>query len=842
MAKSQKGKAGTEPLGRYRAKRDFARTPEPLRSEDSERGDLFVVHKHAASQLHYDLRLEMGGVLLSWAVPRGPSLDPKVKRMAVFVEDHPVSYTEFEGNIPKGQYGGGAMMIWDRGTWVPMGDPLVGLENGEIKFRLAGEKLKGGWTLVRLKPKPGEKADGWLLIKERDIFVQPAAEGDITEDAPDSVATGRSIEQIADAARPKTQRRRKKKVSAASIAGAKPGDMPDVPKPQLATLTATPPDGGDWLHEIKFDGYRTLCRLDSGNARMFTRNGYDWTDRYGPIAEELSALPCTQAIIDGELCVQDMTGATSFSALQEALADGATDRMVYLAFDILYLDGHDLTKAPLRERKAALSALLDWIVSGSSAVQYSEHTEGNGPAFFAQAEQLGLEGIISKKPDAAYGAGRTKSWLKTKCVSAGEFVIVGYTESEAAGGLASLLVAEPGDGGLVYVGKVGTGFSARDAARLRGRFSAIREDKPAVDIPDDGETKGALWVAPKLRAAVEYRKRTAAGNLRAASYKGLREGAAKSQQQAGPKRPARHVSDADLASVWITNPQRVMFGKGGPTKLDLALYYAQVGDWMLPELINRPVTLVRCPTGKVEDTFYQRHALEGMPAEVKSIGLREEGKRDRADYIYIDGAKGLLGLAQFGVIEFHPWGCRVDKQERPDRMIFDLDPDQALDWRAVVDAAFEVRDELERIGLAAFVRTTGGKGLHVVSPIERHSTWPAVKAFTLGFVTHLAKIAPARYTANPKTAARRGKIYLDYLRNTRSATAVGSYSLRARPGAPVATPLTWAELRDIEDPADFSYATVPARLAGLAGDPWDGIDGAAQRLTREMERKLGIHK
>ena len=573
-----------------------------------------------------------------------------------------------------------------------------------------------------------------------------------------------------------------------------------------------------------------------------TRTGQDWTDRYGLLAKAFAALPCKAALIDGELVVQDERGIASFAALQDALAEGRTHELICFAFDLLHLDGYDLTAVPLVERKRALGALLEPVISPSTALQFSEHVRGNGRAFFEQASRLGLEGVISKRADAPYQQTRTKSWLKIKSRLSEEFPIVGYNPSEVAGGIGALLLAAAEDGGLRYVGRVGTGFSMGEMKRLHGRLDALRTRQAPVALPPEEKRKGIVWVRPALIAEVEYGNRTADGILRHAVYKGLRADKAEEAPTPAPAPPPkverkRYVTDADLAQVWVTNPDRVMFGAGGPSKLELALYYARVGDWMLPELIRRPVSLVRCPLGQTEDCFFQRHARPGMPEAIRTIALTEEGSKEKADYLYIEDAKGLLSLAQFGTIEFHSWGCRVDQPERPDRLVFDLDPDESLPWREVAAAAFEVKDALAAMGLVPFLKTTGGKGLHVVVPIQRRRSWDEVARFCEGFARQMAAGAPSRFTANMAKVQRRGRIYLDYLRNQRSATAVAAYSLRARPGAPASTPLAWEELGQLDDPADLNYASVPERLATGLVDPWAGIEQSARALPKGMERK-----
>ncbi len=852
MARSRTQEPGERvvSLERYRAKRDFARTPEPdarARADQAEaEGRLFCVQQHAARRMHWDLRLQLGDALKSWAVPQGPSLDPKVRRLAVHVEDHPLDYARFEGRIPKGQYGAGEVIVWDIGSWVPMGDPEEGYRKGTLKFRLVGQKLQGGWTLVRLKGREGDRGDNWLLIKERDPFARPESEGNVCEERPESVLSGQTVETVEAEAEPESEpapKAKPRRLRPGALPGATKAPLGEVPRPQLASPVAAPPPGEDWLHEIKFDGYRTLARIEQGEVRFITRSGHDWTDRYGLLAEPFGALACRQAMIDGEIVVQDEEGLSSFAALQDALATGETHKLTFFAFDLLYLDGYDLAEVPLIRRKETLRACLDPAVGPSSALQISEHVQGQGRAFFEHASEMGLEGVISKKADAPYRSGRTRTWLKAKCVRSDEFLIVGYTESEAAGGLAALLMADADDHGLRYVGRVGTGYSAAEAQRLRTRLQPLQRKTPPVPIPAT-ERRGARFVQPALLAEVRYMNRTADGILRHAVYKGLREDKAPAETRADPA-PAptprrRLVTDEDLASIWVTNPDRRMFTADGPTKLELAVYYARVGDWMLPEIMNRPISLVRCPLGKREDCFFQRHAMPGMPEVVKTVWLREENAKKKGEYLYIDNARGLLSLPQFGAVELHAWGCRVDKPERPDRMVLDLDPDESLRWSEVRDAAEQIRVALEELELVPFLKTTGGKGLHVVVPLARRQGWDEVLEFSQTFAAMMAKRAPARFVTTMAKRHRRGRIFLDYLRNARSATAVAAYSLRARPGVPVSTPLHWHELSKIDDPADLNYATVPERLGADFVDPWAEIDAAARALTKEMERRLGL--
>jgi bifunctional non-homologous end joining protein LigD len=845
-------------LDRYRAKRDFALTPEPDASATADaaeaEGRLFCIQQHAARRMHWDLRLQMGEALKSWAVPQGPSLDPKVRRLAVHVEDHPLDYARFEGVIPKGQYGAGQVIVWDLGRWVPMGDPEEGYAKGNLKFRLIGEKLKGGFALVRIKG-DREKGDNWLLIKERDVEARPQAELDICRERPESVISGRKVGElgegdpvwsseegglVAPAAEPKAP---PKPIRLASLPGAKRAPLPaKPPRPQLASPVEAPPDGEEWLHEIKLDGYRTLARIEKGEVRLFTRSGHDWTDRYGGLAGEFADLPCKAALIDGEIVVQDEDGRTSFSALQDALATGKTEGLLFFAFDLLHQDGVDLAEVPLLQRKEALQSLIAPAIGPTTALQFSEHLRGQGPAFFARAGDMGLEGVISKRVECPYRSGRTRTWVKAKCVLRDEFVIVGFARSEAAGGLGALLVAEAGDDGLRYAGRVGTGFSAAEAKRLLSRLEPLARKTAPVKIPAEDRRKDVAFVRPALLAEVRYMTRTGDGLLRHAVYQGLREDKADaSPEPAVPPTPRKRlIGDAELAGIWVTNPERRMISPDGPTKLELALYYARVGDWMLPQILKRPISLIRCPSGKAEDCFFQRHAMPGMPDTVKTIALAEKGKKERAAYLWLEDAAGYLALPQFGAVEIHAWGCRVDKPERPDRLVFDLDPDEGLPWRAVVEAAGEVRAALQELGLVPFLKTTGGKGLHVVVPIERRRPWGEVEAFCKAFATSLATRSPQRFTATMAKRQRRGRIYLDWVRNTRGATAVAAYSLRARPGLAVSTPLSWQELSELDDPRELSFATVPARLEGGAADPWATIDDAARSLTKEMQHALGI--
>jgi bifunctional non-homologous end joining protein LigD len=805
-------------LNKYRGKRDFSKTTEPAGGAVASGSTRFVVHKHSATADHYDLRLEHDGVLLSWAVPRGPSLNPADKRLAVHTEDHPIEYIDFEGVIPEGEYGGGPMIVWDTGDWAPMEDVDAGLRKGGFKFRLWGEKLKGGWMLTKLKGRPGDNdKENWLLFKEHDPAVD--TETDILAERPESVKSGLTTEQLLEAAKPKPVRA----IKAASVTGAVKAPPPEQVEPQLAASATEPPQetkASHWLHEIKFDGYRTIAHVIDGKVKLITRSGIDWTKRYGDLPKEFAKLPVKQAIIDGEIVVLDEKGISRFSALQDALSEGAGSKLHFYAFDLLYLDGYDLRGAELTDRKQLLSQLLGGHISGRSAIQLSDHVEGDGEALYEQASALGLEGIVSKRTNATYQSGRTSTWVKVKAKPVGDFVIAGYTVSAAAEGLASLALAEFVDGELEYRGKCGTGFDAAMVAQLQRRLEPLQD--PALAL--EGAPRDIIWVQPVLRCKVHYANKTSDNLLRHSVFKGLIE--TELTASAAPRQ--RLITDADLASISITNPERRLFGKSGPTKLDIAVYYAAVGDFMLPHLFNRPVSLFRCPTGLSKDCFFQRHAFKGMP---KSINVFETQNSDEEDktYLTIEDAKGYLALAQFGVVEFHAWGSHLTHLDKPDRVTFDLDPGEGIEFREVVEAAVHLRGELEAFGLVPFVKTSGGKGLHLVVPIEPKQTWKQVHAVTGEMAATMAKTAPDTFVTTIGAQNRKRRILIDIHRNARSATAVSPYSLRARTNMPASTPLDWRDLESIDAPVDLNYSTLPGLLT-TSGDPWAEINLSARPL------------
>jgi DNA ligase D len=800
----------------YRRKRDFSRTGEPYGGEDAG-AFRFVVHKHHSSADHYDLRLELDGVLKSWAVPMGPSLNPADKRLAVSTEDHPVDYIDFEGVIPAGEYGGGPMIVWDTGSWAPMGDPQADIAKGAFKFRLAGQKLNGGWMLTRLKGRPQDKDKvNWLLFKEHDQAMDTTT--DILTARPESVKSGRRIEELVQPSPARKPRRRP--LAPGKLEGAQQTPMPQKLAPQLAKPASAPPPTTSnmrWLHEIKFDGYRTFARLEAGEARLITRGGLDWTRRYGDLPQAFATLPCSQAIIDGEIVVLDSTGVSRFDLLQAQLSESRPRTLDFYAFDLIYLDGWDLRAVALKDRKALLAKLLG---GANRALQFSDHVADKGDALFERAIDIGLEGIVSKRADSRYTGNRSDMWLKIKAPKIGHFVIAGYTPSPRAGGIGAIAAAEWVGEDLVYRGKVGTGFDAAGMATLLERLVAL-------EIGDrlEGAPREVVAVKPVLNARIQYASITSDGMLRHAVFRGLHETNLSSR---APAPRTRFVTDADLAGVWVTNPTRRLFGKSGPTKLDIAVYYAAIGDFMLPHLLGRPVSLFRCPTGKSTDCFFQRHPFTGMPATLQNVQTtNSEGEKQT--FIAVTDVKAYLALAQFGAVEFHAWGTHLDHLDKPDRIVFDLDPGEGVAWRDVVNAAVHLRSELEAMGLVPFVKTSGGKGVHIVVPTTKKLGWKQAHAASARIAVELAATGPDTFVTVMGAQNRKQRIFIDYHRNARSATAVAAYSLRARTHLPVSTPIEWRDLESIDSPSDLNYSTLPG-LVTMSGDPWAAINESSRDL------------
>jgi bifunctional non-homologous end joining protein LigD len=820
-------------LDEYRRRRDFDRTPEPEPVEAPGRGGplpRFVVQKHGARRLHYDLRLEHDGVLWSWAVTRGPSLSPAEKRLAVRTEDHPLGYADFEGLIPPGQYGAGPVLLWDRGHWHPVGDPQAGERKGHLEFVLDGERLKGRWHLVRMARRAREKAETWLLIKARDEAARPPDAPDILDEAQTSVASGRRLEEIAEGAAPR--RRRSARIRAGGGAAGHPGFV----KPALATLRDAAPAGSRWLHEIKFDGYRLQAHLAGAAVRLLTRSGHDWTERFGPrLAGALAGLDA-HAIIDGEAVVEDANGVSDFGALQEALAESRTDRIAFYAFDLLWCEGRDLRPLPLVERKAELERLL---AGAPEPVRFSESFEEEGEVLLRHACRLSLEGVVSKRRDDPYRSGRTTSWIKSKCLNRQEFVILGYMPSAADGrAVGALLLGQNGPGGLEVAGRVGTGFTRRAARDLVDRLEPIRRAEPATCTPLDARTRREIrFVEPVLVAEVEFLSRTRDGTLRHASFRGLREDKPAAEVVAEERAAAAGAGAAAAADPAprppdfprLTHADRVYWPEAGITKEALADHYLAVWRLMAPHLVRRPLALLRCPRGHEAPCFFQKHAWRGMSRQIlRLVDPLDEG--DDPSMIAIETLSGLGALVQSGALEIHTWQASADDLERPDQIVMDLDPGEGVTAEALVAAVFEVRDRLGEAGLRSFLKTTGGKGFHIIAPLEPGAGWESVKDFARAIAEAMAADSPDRYVATISKAKRRGRILVDYLRNGRGATAVAPYSSRARAGAPVSMPLAWEELDTTLAPDRFTIANTPARLASLGADPWADFRRAAAPL------------
>ena len=785
-------------LDAYEKKRDFDVTPEPRAELVEAGGDRlsFVVQKHDASRLHYDFRLEWNGVLLSWAVTKGPSDDPSEKRLSVRTEDHPVSYGGFEGTIPEEEYGGGTVMLWDSGWWEPLHDPGEGLKKGKLHFRLHGARMKGGWALVRMKT-DGDKRENWLLIKERDDFAGRSADA-LTNKHRTSVTTGRGMRAIAH-----------------DHANHNPADhdkkRPRFRKVQLATLKDAPPEGADWQHEAKFDGYRCVIAVGKGGVRLYSRNGKDWSDRFGALCDAVAALDCGSALIDGEVIAGG--GGGDFSTLQKALKLG--DPLTFYAFDCLVRDGDDLTDKPLSDRRAALEDLFEGLAP-RGPLRLSPVIEGEGRAALKAMCDAGGEGIVSKRLDAPYRGGRGRAWIKSKCIRRAEFVVAGWSPSDKAGRPFSSLILGSYEGGdLVYRGRVGAGFDEEDLESLHAALKPLARKTPPFDGDLPAEAKGARWVTPKLVVEAEYTEFTSEGRIRHGVYQGLRED--KEADEVSAKAEAETETREEdggareIGGVRVSSTGREVYPEAGLTKGDVAEYCAQVAERMLDHAGDRPLSLLRCPDGISGECFFQKHAGKGFPDGVKSMPI-EEKDGETADYIYVSSPEGLIGAAQMGTLEFHIWGAARDRIERPDRMVFDLDPDEGLDFADVKSAAQEVREGLVAYGLESVPMVTGGKGVHVIVPLRRISGWDTVKYFARTLARILADRAPDRYTATMSKSKREGRVFIDWLRNERGATAIAPYSLRARPGAAIAVPVTWKELDALDRPDGFHIGDIADRL------------------------------
>ncbi|HEY4135134.1 MAG TPA: DNA ligase D [Alphaproteobacteria bacterium] len=804
-------------LRTYRKKRDFTKTQEPSGGPRAakDKDAHFVVHKHDASHLHFDLRLEMNGVLKSWAVPKGPSLDPADKRLAVEVEDHPLEYGGFEGSIPKGQYGGGTVQLWDRGPLHYEGDvaPSTALKKGDLKFTVDGEHMRGSWALVRMVRR-NEKRNNWLLIKHKDAYAKTGKAADIAS-IDESVKSGRSMAEIAgDKPAKKSAKAKKaapKKQAVKKAAAKKLPRKAAFIKPQLATLAEHPPGTGDWIHEVKFDGYRVQCQVRDGEAVCYSRKGLDWTHRFSEIAEDCSGLG--DCILDGEVVALNARGETDFSALQAALSEEKTDKLVYYVFDLLAEGGGDLRELPLSERKARLEALLD---GAPNRIRYVSHFDEAGEAVLKSACRMAFEGVVSKRAEASYQSGRNASWLKTKCRGREEFVVGGYWPGSSGKGIGALLVGLPQGKSFAYKGRVGTGYNQAVVSKLLPQLRKLKVKASPFEGTQPASLKGLIWVKPQLVAEVEYAGWTADGILRQAAFKGLRDD--KSAAEVGQDRARKVVASGKAGAVVLTNPDKKLWPDDGVTKADLAAYFRAVGPALLRFIQGRPISILRIPDGIGAQQIFQRHRMGGMSALIEDVKLSKE----RQPYLMVNRVEGLEALAQLGTAELHAWGATADDIERPDQFTIDLDPDPAVSFADLKKATLEVRDHLESLGFAAYLKLTGGKGLHVVTPLEPAADWERTKTFAHQFVSTIAEADPKRFVTVATKARRKGKIFLDYLRNGRGATAIVPWSPRARPGAPISLPVPWSLLEKARTMPVFTIKTLKA--AEKASDPWRNFD------------------
>ncbi len=874
-------------LQEYRRKRAFDRTTEPDADAPAAAGRaLFVVQLHHASRRHYDFRLQVGDVLRSWAVPKGPSFDPAVKRLAVEVEDHPLAYADFQGEIAKGEYGAGHVALFDRGIWTSSGDADSQLAKGHLRFELHGDKLRGGWHLVR-SGKPARQPQ-WLLFKDEDAFAGPVDADDLLDDVePPPAPAGRAKAKpgrkaanaaVAGAIKPPAKPGRSKRnwrTAARSLAGAQPGKPPDgAPKVQLASLVKAPPRGTDWLHELKWDGYRIIATIANGKIRLWSRNGLEWTSRLPEIASALSALALRSAVLDGELVAAGGARA-DFNRLQATLVGREQAPLSLVLFDLLHVDGIDTAGAALAQRKALLAKVLG--DPPPAHLAYSSHLPGNGDQALALARENGFEGLLSKRADRPYRAGRSDDWRKTKLLASDDYAVVGYTPGQGSRiGFGALLLARPDPvHGWAYAGRVGSGFADADLRRISALIGTAGRRQASVHVPEnDTDLRAARWFAPRFVVEVEDRGRGDSGLLRQASFKTLREDRSvdeltdtdsgsrarqaaatlgkrdgkkqkssdtrgkeadhrRGQRRAGPDADIDIDTEAGaraLAALELSHPDRVVFPDAKVRKRDVAAYYAQVMDRLLPEIAGRPLSVVRCPDGIAKACFFQKHKGPGMD-RVDHVRL-EESSGGKADYLVVNDAAGLLQLVQLNALEFHPWGSHADRPDLADRIVFDLDPGPGITWPQLRRAARQLRDRLVDVDLVSFLRTTGGKGLHVVVPLQPACAWPLVRSFAQGFAQAMVSADPQHYVAVASKAQRKGRIFIDYLRNGRGATAIASYSLRARAGAPVAVPLAWPELTRVRGSNAYDWRSLPARLRQLRQDPWQEMATLRQDLSR----------
>jgi bifunctional non-homologous end joining protein LigD len=827
------------PLARYNAKRDFDATPEPAGKPARKAKQLsFVIQKHWASHLHYDFRLELDGVMLSWAVPKGPSYDPAVKQMAIHVEDHPVSYNSFEGTIPKGQYGAGKVIIWDRGTWEPVGDPREGLEKGKLIFHLHGQKLAGLWELVRIS-KPGQfKQDHWLLLKKRgDAWARPSTEYDVIAALPDSVVE-KPLGPVEER-EPRGVAPAPADSAAPDLSKAVKAALPETLQPQLATLAAAAPPG-DWVIEHKYDGYRLLARTGAGKVRLFTRQGNDWTARLKPLAEALQALDLGPAWLDGEIVVMNEQGVPDFNRLQNAIDNARTQDIVFFLFDLPFVGRYDLRDVPLRSRRAALQQLLEGRTT--ERIRLSDALPSTPSDVLAAACRLGLEGVILKRADSPYVSRRSDTWLKLKCQRRQEFVVIGFTDrTNSPGEVGALMLGYHDNGRLRSAGSVGTGWGTAQGRELHRQLVALETKTPSLDPEElapgrwSKRKRGSeRWVKPELVVEVAFGEWTPDGHIRHASFRGVRTdkpASAITREQAAPA-PAPAPAERKTATA-ITHPDRVVDPSTGLRKIDLVRYYESVADWMLPHLRQRPVSLVRAPQGISGELFFQKHSEAKMPGVVD---LDADLWPGHAPLLAVNSLEGLVSATQMNVVEFHTWNSTAKKINQPDRVVFDLDPGEGVTWPQLQEAAVLMRTLLEELGLKSWLKTSGGKGLHVVVPLAPRLDDDAVKAFSKTAVEHMARTIPQRFVAKSGGSRRVGKIFIDYLRNGHGQTTAAAFSARARPGLGVSMPVAWAQLPSLKSGAHWTIQTAREYLSFSGEDPWADYWKARQPLAAAIKR------
>ena len=846
-------------LDEYNRKRDFAATPEPggEAKPTGKRGQRhalqYCIQKHDATRLHYDFRLELDGTLKSWAVPKGPSLDPKSRRLAVHVEDHPLDYATFEGTIPAGHYGAGDVIVWDRGVWIPQGDPEEGYRKGKLKFALEGEKLSGTWNLVRTRMEGGKEQ--WFLIKSNDESARPESEYDIVREQPDSVLSDRTLiprkrgkaklEVDAKPVKTPPARRARKKADQVTLSGAKSAALPESIKPQLATLVESVPDG-DWRYEVKFDGYRIMARIDSGKVQLFTRNGHDWTAKMPQQAEALAALGLESAWLDGEVVVPNEDGTPDFQALQNAFEVGRSGTIVYYLFDLPYLNGMDLREVPLEERRAALSQVLEH--NDNDLLRFSADFTEQPESVLESACQMKLEGLIGKRAGSTYVSKRSSSWVKIKCKNRQEFIIVGYTDPKGArSGFGALLLGLHDEAGaLHYAGKVGTGFNQVTLKSLHAKLEALEVDKsPLAKAPPAADVRGAHWLKPELMCEVAFAEMTRQGVIRHSVFHGLRsdkpaqaithEHPAKAATTGSGKAAASTANSA--GKIKISNPERIIDKTIGATKMELARFYAEVAPWALPHLRHRPLALVRAPEGIDGELFFQKHTEKLSIPHITQLDTALFP--DHAALMTIDTPEALVSAAQMGTIELHTWNAVAPVLDHPDRFVLDLDPDPALPWKRMVEATQLTQTLLDEIGLQSFLKTSGGKGLHILVPLEPAHDWAEVKAFSQAIAQYMAKLMPQHFSAVSGPKNRVGRIFIDYLRNSQGASTVAAYSVRAREGLGVSVPIHRDELADLKGANLWTIRNLMPRLEEQGDDdPWEGIDATGQRITADMRERL----